>query len=108
VSVRCATQNGAKRTAQSLVHVALASTLPQSTDNLRIQILAKWPCACAAFSVKRLGLRYRESDHTRHTSVSWNLIGGMNVLCKPEQHGHSVAVMLKIYAKWVPGGADLD
>lgn len=37
----------------------------------------------------------------RHTAVSWNLMIGGNLLRVAEQHGHSAAVMLRVYAKWL-------
>lgn len=50
-------------------------------------------------------LRTRERDPyaARHSSVSWNLMIGKNLLWVAEQHGHSAAVMLKAYAKWMKG-----
>ncbi len=56
-----------------------------------------------AFTLKQLGIRYREPYQARHTSVTWNLMIGKNPLWVAEQHGHSVAVMLKTYAKWLKG-----
>jgi integrase len=57
---------------------------------------------------KRLRIRYREPYQARHTSVSWNLIMGKNLLWVARQHGHSAAVMLKTYAKWIDGTTDED
>lgn len=56
-----------------------------------------------AFTLKRLGIRYREPYQARHTSVTWNLMIGKNLLWVAENHGHSAAVMLKTYAKWLKG-----
>lgn len=50
---------------------------------------------------KRLGIRYREPYHTRHTSVTWNLMIGKNLLWVAKQHGHSPGVMLKVYSDWM-------
>lgn len=44
----------------------------------------------------------------RHTSVTWNLMIGKNLLWVAEQHGHSAAVMLKTYAKWMRGTTEKD
>ena len=44
----------------------------------------------------------------RHASVTWNLMTGGNLLRVAEQHGHSAAVMLKVYAKWLHGATDAD
>ena len=57
---------------------------------------------------KRFGTRYREPYQMRHTSVSWNLMIGKNLLWVAEQHGHSAAVMLKTYAKWLKGATEKD
>lgn len=57
---------------------------------------------------KRLGIRYREPYQMRHTSVTWNLMIGKNLLWVAEQHGHSPAVMLKTYAKWLKGATEED
>ena len=57
-----------------------------------------------------LALRTRERDPyaARHSSVSWNLMIGKNLLWVAEQHGHSAAVMLKAYAKWMKGSTPED
>lgn len=57
-----------------------------------------------------LALRTRERDpySARHSSVSWNLMMGKNLLWVAEQHGHSAAVMLKAYAKWMKGATEAD
>lgn len=60
------------------------------------------------YTHKRLGLRYREPYQMRHTSVTWNLMIGKNLLWVAEQHGHSAAVMLKTYAKWLKGTTEED
>jgi len=60
------------------------------------------------FTHKRLKMRYREPYQMRHTSVTWNLMIGKNLLWVAEQHGHSAAVMLKTYAKWLKGSTDAD
>jgi hypothetical protein len=44
----------------------------------------------------------------RHTSVTWNLMIGKNLLCVAQNHGHSPAVMLKVYAKWLTGSTNKD
>ena len=60
------------------------------------------------FTHKRLGIRYREPYQMRHTSVTWNLMIGENLLKVAQQHGHSAAVMLKVYARWIAGSTDED
>jgi integrase len=63
----------------------------------------RWP-----YIHRRLKLRYREPYQCRHTSVSWNLMMGKNVLWVARQHGHSVAMMLKTYATWLEGTTDAE
>lgn len=60
------------------------------------------------YTHKRLGVRYREPYQARHTSVTWNLMIGKNILWVAEQHGHSPAVMLKTYARWLKGATEED
>lgn len=55
-----------------------------------------------------LKLRARDPYNARHSSVSWNLALGKNLLWVAEQHGHSAAVMLKSYAKWMSGATEAD
>lgn len=57
---------------------------------------------------KRLGIRRRVPYQMRHTSVTWNLLIGKPLLWVAKQHGHSPAVMLKTYAKWMEGTTDAD
>lgn len=52
---------------------------------------------------KKLGLRYREPYQTRHSSVSWNLMIGKNLMWLAKQHGHSPTVMLNVYGSWMDG-----
>lgn len=47
--------------------------------------------------------RTRTPYAARHSSVSWMLMIGKNFLWVADQHGHSAAVMLKTYAKWLRG-----
>ena len=58
------------------------------------------------FVHKKLTMRYREPYQMRHTSVTWNLMIGKNLLWVADQHGHSAAVMLKTYAKWLRGATE--
>lgn len=60
------------------------------------------------YTHKRLKIRYREPYQMRHSSVTWNLMIGKNLLWVAEQHGHSPAVMLKTYAKWLKGTTEAD
>lgn len=58
------------------------------------------------YTHKRLKIRYREPYQTRHTSVTWNLMIGKDLLWVAEQHGHSPSVMLRTYAKWLKGATE--
>ena len=60
------------------------------------------------FAHKKLSIRYRPPYQVRHTSVTWNLMIGKNLLWIAQNHGHSPAVMLKVYAKWLSGSTDKD
>ncbi|MDB6084835.1 MAG: phage integrase family protein [Gammaproteobacteria bacterium] len=59
-------------------------------------------------SLAKLGLRQRGPYHARHTSVTWQLMTGKNLLWVAKQHGHSVQVMLTMYAAWLEGATDAD
>jgi len=61
-----------------------------------------------SYTHKRLGIRLREPYQMRHTSVTWNLMIGKNLLWVAEMHGHSPAVMLKTYAKWLKESTEQD
>ena len=54
-------------------------------------------------SIKALNIRRREPYHARHSSVTWQLMLGKNLLWVAKQHGHSVEVMLRMYAAWLDG-----
>jgi hypothetical protein len=49
-------------------------------------------------SIKALGIRRRGPYHSRHSSVTWQLMRGKNLLWVAKQHGHSVEVMLRMQA----------
>ena len=59
-------------------------------------------------SIKALGIRRRGPYHARHSSVTWQLMLGKNLLWVAKQHGHSVEVMLRMYAAWIEGATDSD
>ena len=40
--------------------------------------------------------------------MTWQLMLGKNLLWVAKQHGHSVEVMLRMYAAWLDGAADSD
>lgn len=50
------------------------------------------------------GVRYRPPKECRDTSVTLALQAGADPAWVAAQHGHSVQVMLKSYAKWIPRG----
>jgi hypothetical protein len=43
------------------------------------------PCDCWRWALKRLKVRYREPYNARHSSVSWNLMLGKNLLWVAKQ-----------------------
>jgi hypothetical protein len=55
-----------------------------------------------------LKVRYRRPYTARHSSVSWNLMLGKNVLWVAKQHGHSIITMLRISAAWTEGAVEAD
>ncbi len=59
-------------------------------------------------SIKALGIRRRGPYHARHSSVTWQLMLGKNLLWVAKQHGHSVEVMLRMYAAWLEGATESD
>ncbi|HEY0686171.1 MAG TPA: hypothetical protein VGD45_27770 [Steroidobacter sp.] len=59
-------------------------------------------------SLRSLKLRHRRPYVARHTSVSWQLMLGKNLLWVARQHGHSIVTMLRTYAAWIDGAAEVD
>jgi integrase len=59
-------------------------------------------------TLQSLKLRYRRPYTARQTSVSWCLMIGKNALWVAKQHGHSIATMLRAYAAWAEGTAEVD
>lgn len=57
---------------------------------------------------KALGARARDPYDARDSSISWCLMMDKNLLWVAGQHGHSAAVMLKNYAKWISGATAED
>lgn len=53
-------------------------------------------------AIKLAGVRYRAPKETRDTSVTLALMAGADPLWVAAQHGHSVQVMMKDYAKFIP------
>jgi hypothetical protein len=53
-------------------------------------------------------IRRRGSYHARHSSVTWQLMLGNNLLWVAKQHGRSVEVMLRMYAAWLDGAKAAD
>lgn len=47
-------------------------------------------------------IRYRPPKECRDTSVTIALMAGADPLWVAKQHGHSVTVMMKDYARWIP------
>lgn len=47
-------------------------------------------------------IRYRPPKECRDTSVTISLMAGADPLWVAKQHGHSVTVMMKDYARWIP------
>lgn len=60
------------------------------------------------WSIARAKKRTRTPYAARHSSISWMLMIGRNFLWVADQHGHSAAVMLKVYAKWLRGAGEKE
>ena len=54
--------------------------------------------------LKRLGIRYRSPYETRHTYATMMLMAGVTPAFAARQMGHSVAMFLRTYARWIDGG----
>ena len=59
-------------------------------------------------TLRSLKVRYRRPYTARHSSVSWNLMIGKNVLWVAKQHGHSTVTMLRAYAAWTEEAVEAD
>ncbi|MDB6162355.1 MAG: alpha/beta hydrolase fold family protein [Gammaproteobacteria bacterium] len=59
-------------------------------------------------TLQSLKVRYRRPYTARQNSVSWNLMVGKNALWVAKQHSHSIATMLRAYAAWAEGTAEVD
>ncbi|MBS0422623.1 MAG: DUF3596 domain-containing protein [Proteobacteria bacterium] len=57
---------------------------------------------------KTLKGRYRDPYCARHSWTSWLLMTGKNLLWAASQNGHSVQVMLTVYAQWLEGAGKED
>lgn len=54
-------------------------------------------------ALKRLGIRARRAYCTRHTYCTVALMAGVNPAYIASQAGHSVKMLLEVYARWIPG-----
>lgn len=54
-------------------------------------------------TLKRLGIRRRRADCTRHTDCTAALMAGVKSASIAAQAGHSVKMLLDTYARWIPG-----
>lgn len=55
-------------------------------------------------SLARCGIRSRRAYATRHTFCTSALMAGVNPAYIAAQAGHSLKMLLEVYAKWIPGG----
>ncbi len=55
---------------------------------------------------KVAGVDYREPYQCRHSSVSWKIMAGENLMKISKNHGHGMATMLKTYAHWVESDSE--
>lgn len=64
-----------------------------------------------AAALKVAGIRHRPPKECRDTSVTLSLAAGADPAWVAKQHGHSLQVMMRSYAKWIPKadkGRNLD
>ncbi len=54
-------------------------------------------------ALKRLGIRTRRAYCTRHTWCTVALMAGVNPAYIADQAGHSLQMLLQVYARWIPG-----
>lgn len=54
-------------------------------------------------TLKRLGIRTRRAYCTRHTWCTAALMAGVNPAYIAAQAGHSMQMLLQVYARWIPG-----
>jgi hypothetical protein len=76
-----------------------------------LQTIAKRPTDaehCRQIVAPRTGHELALVGRTGHSSVTWQLMLGKNLLWVAKQHGHSVEVMLRMYAAWLEGATDAD
>jgi integrase len=52
--------------------------------------------------LRRCGVRYRPPKEARDTSVTMALQAGCDPVWVAAQHGHSLQVMMRDYARWIP------
>jgi len=57
---------------------------------------------------QKLPFRYRKPYAARHSSISWNLMTGHNLLWVAQQHGHSLITTLTVYAAWTEGALETN
>jgi len=86
-----------------IIKRAVRSALPRKAELLISRLHADWGEA-----IKALGIRRRGPYHARHSSVTWQLMLGKNLLWVAKPHGHSVEVMLRLYAAWLDGRTESD
>lgn len=53
--------------------------------------------------LRALGIRDRRAYCTRHTFCTIGLMGGVRPAYIAQQAGHSVKMLLEVYARWIPG-----
>jgi hypothetical protein len=58
------------------------------------------------FVIEASRIRYREPYNARHSSISWSLMMGKNLLKLAKEDGHGVQTMLARYAAWIEGATE--
>ena len=57
-------------------------------------------------AMEALGIRRRRQYATRHTYATACLMAGMTPMFVAKQLGHSLQVLLEIYARWIESDSD--
>lgn len=71
-----------------------ATDRPYADEQKQLQVWSR--------SLRTCQVRYRPPKECRDTSVTLALMAGANPVWVANQHGHSVQVMMRDYAKWIP------
>lgn len=87
-------QRARTQLAGSHVFINPATEKPWNDEQLQRKIFAS--------ALRIAGIRHRPPKECRDTSVTLSLAAGADPAWVAKQHGHSLQVMMRSYAKWIP------